>query len=102
MSRIISVHEDVVNGKEGFIVNWEFVGLTKQSAKFRAVAQTVLRFPTTITKAEMVDVERQVTAPGDPNFRVAVFVPIEEFGSAGIPNPIEWARERFGERFESR
>lgn len=102
MSRIIRVHEDVVDGKDGFIVNWEFAGLTETSARFRAVMQTALRFPTTITDAEVVDVERQVTAPGNPNYRVAVFVPTEGFLSAGIGNPVQWIRERFEEVFGER
>lgn len=102
MSRILGVHEDVVDGKEGFIINWEFVGLAKASARFRAVAQTAIRFPTTITDAEAVDVERRVTEPGNPNFRVAVFVPTEGFGAAGIGNPIKWMREQFGEKFRER
>lgn len=102
MSKIESIHEDVVNGIEGFVINWEFVGLTKASAKFRAVGQTALRFPTTITDASVVDVERNVTGVGEPNFIVSVFVPTEGFGSAGIGNPVEWMKNQFGDRFSGR
>lgn len=102
MARIINVVEDVVDGKEGFIINWEFVGLSKASARFRAVGMTALRFPTTVTEAKVVDIERQVVEPGVPNFRVSVFIPTEGIIAAGIGNPIAWMRDQFEEQFRER
>lgn len=100
MARIMRVHEDVVDGQDGFIINWEFVGLTKGTARFRAILQTAMRFPTTITDAKVVDIERLGAVPGEPNYRIAVFIPTEGFGAAGIGNPIAWLRDQFDEKFK--
>lgn len=103
-------HED----KEGFIVTWEFRGFQKDAAKFRAVAMTAMRFPTTVTAQSIIAVdepggmgETQVgpdvvsTADFGPrDYNVEVFVPTKGIGSVGIQNPVKWARESFGDRFQ--
>lgn len=95
MPRIQSVSMTERDGREGFMVEWEFQGFTEADAKFRAKLMTAMRFPTTITTSKVLGVREF-----DSNdYNVLVFVPTEGLGSAGIPNPIKWAREEFGDRF---
>lgn len=95
MPRIQSIHSETHEGKEGFIIEWEFIGFSEDMARFRAIGQTALRFPTTIVTAEVVGVREF-----DPrDFNVQVFVPTEGFMSAGINNPVEWMHDEFRDRF---
>lgn len=96
MPRIQSVETATHEGRDGFTIEWEFMGFSKSTAKFRAVGQTALRFPTTITSSEVVGVREF----GDNDYNVLVFVPTEGFLSAGIQNPVDWMREQFNERFK--
>jgi hypothetical protein len=95
MPRIQSVETGTHDGKQGFIIEWEFIGFHESTAKSRAVGQTSLRFPTTIVTSEVVGVREY----GNKDYNVQVFVPTEGFMSAGITNPVEWMRENLGDRF---
>lgn len=95
MPDIQSVREYTHDGKEGFVVEWQFIGFSKGMAKFRSVCQTAMRFPTTITTCEIVGVKEF----GKRDYNIQVFVPTEDFMSAGISNPIQWMRREFKERF---
>lgn len=94
MPEIRKIEDATHEGKDGFVIEWEMVGLfTEGGARFRAVGTTALRFPTTITEAEVVGVREL----GKRKFNVRVFVPTEGFPAAGIQNPVKWFREQFGE-----
>lgn len=95
MSSIREIRKGSRGGKDGFIITWEYIGFTKADAKFRAVLQTAMRFPTTITEAEVIN----VTEFENNDFNVEVFVPTEGFPSAGITAPVKWVRDNFGKRF---
>lgn len=99
MPEITNVVGDEVDGVDGFIVNWEFTGYVEATARFRAIAQTAGRFPTTITDVEIVDMEL-LESGINKVYRVAVFVPIEGFLSAGITSPSEWMRDNFPDLFD--
>lgn len=95
MPDIRAIKEGTHDGEDGFIVEWMMIGFSEQGAKFRAILTTAMRFPTTITEAEVVGVREL-----DPrDYDVHVFVPTEGFPSAGIQNPVRWMRDQFGERF---
>lgn len=94
MAKIVRVTQGSNNGKEGFIVVYKTQG---PLSEIRAVGMTALRFPTTVLEAEVVG--EQETADG--SYHTRVFVPTEGFPSAGITNPIQWAREQFGDTFIS-
>lgn len=94
MTRISSIKESTVDGTEGFIIEWEMIGFAKPMAKFRARGMTALRFPTTITRVDIVGVREF----GGNDFAVQVFIPTEGFLSAGIENPVNWLREQFGDK----
>lgn len=95
MPEIQSVQTGTHEGKEGFIVEWEFIGFSESAARFRAILMTAMRFPTTITTSEVVGVREL----DKRDFNVQVFVPTEGFASAGIKNPVKFMREEFGQRF---
>lgn len=95
MADIKKVESGRHDGKDGFIITYEMIGITKADAMFRAVPMTAMRFPTTITEAEVVG----VTEFGDKDFDVRVFVPTEGFLDAGIGNPVGWVRDQFKDRF---
>lgn len=95
MPEIQSIHSATHEGKDGFIIEWEFMGFTKNTAKFRAVGMTAMRFPTTIVTSEVVGVREF-----DPmDYNIQVFVPTEGFMSAGINNPAKWLHEEYRDRF---
>lgn len=95
MTTIRKVHEMEHDGRDGFVIVWEFVGFRKEVARFRAVAMTAMRFPTTTTDIEVLS----VTKFDRGDFNVEVWVPTEGFFSAGIISPIQWLRENFPKRF---
>lgn len=95
MTDIVSVNDTTHNGEDGFTVKWRFMGFTESGAKFRAVVMAAMRFPTTITEVEVL----RVSEFGKRDYDVVVFIPTDGFPKAGVTNPIEWAREQFGERF---
>lgn len=95
MPSIQSIHSATHEGTDGFIIEWEFIGFSEFGAKFRAVAMTASRFPSTIVTAEVVGVREF-----DPrDYNVQVFVPTEGFMSAGINNPAEWLHDEYRDRF---
>lgn len=94
MPEIKSVRTAEHEGKEGFIVEWEFIGFTEGGAKFRAVLMTAMRFPTTITEVDVVR-SRQTE---NRDMVVEIFVPTEGFPSAGIEQPMKWLKENFRDR----
>lgn len=96
---IESIIQEGYEGRDGFIINWKFRGLAKGPAKFRARAQTAMRFPTTVTEAEVIDVERLSQNLPDPTYKVAVFVPTSGFGSAGAGSIVQWMKEQFNDKF---
>lgn len=95
MPEIRTVREGAHEGKDGFIVEWEMIGFAERVARFRAVLMTALRFPTTITEVSIVGVRDL----GHRDKNVMVFVPTEGFPSAGLEQPVKWAKEEFRERF---
>lgn len=95
MTRIQSVSNTTYKGRDGFIIEWEFIGFTENTARGRAKMMTAMRFPTTIATSKVIGVREF-----DPrDYNVQVFVPTEGFLSAGIQNPVKWMREQFGDRF---
>lgn len=91
MAEINSVTTGEHNGEEGLIVEWEFAGLREGMAEFRAMGMTAMRFPTTITEAEVIE----ISEVGAKSYAVKVFVPTKGFPSVGISNPIDWIRDNF-------
>lgn len=98
MPEITKVEEATRDGEDGFEVTWMMRGFSESGAKFRAAGMTAMRFPTTITELEVVTVREF----DERDFNVTVFVPTRGFPSAGITNPVKWARSQFGERFMNR
>ena len=95
MPRIQSVSDTTYEGTRGFIIEWEFIGFSENTARGRAKMMTAMSFPTTIATSRVIGVREF-----DPNdFNVQVFVPTKGLLSAGIQNPIEWVREEMGDVF---
>lgn len=92
MPSIRSVRDGTHEGEKGFVVEWEMIGFVEEVAKFRAVGMTAMRFPTTITEAEIVGIREF----NNRDFNIQVFIPTEGFLSAGIKNPVDWFRDQFG------